>query len=176
MPKLECDISQSLWDALNVHQQTTGESVAHIVQRALGDALQVDQHTLFQVSTSGALVEGLYQGSVAIETLKQHGDFGLGTFEDLDGEMIVLNGHFYQARCDGLITEAPNSAKVPFSVVTHFTPDRTETLKTSTTMNRLSTKSILTALQITSSSHFDVTGISSALKFVRPVKPQREYP
>jgi len=93
MPKLECTISQSLWDALITHQQITGESISHTVQRALGDALQVDQHTLFQVSTSGGLVEGLYQGSVAVETLKQHGDFGQGTFEDLDGEMIALDGH-----------------------------------------------------------------------------------
>jgi acetolactate decarboxylase len=90
--------------------------------------LQVNQHTLFQVSTSTALVEGLYQGSVAVETLRQHGDFGLGTFENLDGEMIVLDGHFYQARCDGQVHEAPDAAKVPFSVVTHFTPDRTVTL------------------------------------------------
>ncbi|MBV8887424.1 MAG: acetolactate decarboxylase [Chroococcidiopsidaceae cyanobacterium CP_BM_RX_35] len=129
MPKLECTISQSLWDALNTYQQITGESIAHIVQRALGDLLQVEQHTLFQVSTSGALVEGLYQGSVAVETLKQHGDFGLGTFEDLDGEMIALDGHFYQACCDGQVIEPPNSAKVPFSVVTHFAPSRTVTLE-----------------------------------------------
>lgn len=129
MPKLECMISQSLWNALAAHQQSTGESIAHTVQRALGEALQLDQHTLFQVSTSGALVEGLYQGSVAVETLKEHGDFGLGTFENLDGEMIALDGHFYQARCDGRVIEPPSSAKVPFSVVTHFTCDRTLTLE-----------------------------------------------
>lgn len=129
MPKLECDISQSLWNALNIYQQRTGESINHIVQRALGDALQIDHHTLFQVSTSGALVEGLYQGSVTVETLKQHGDFGLGTFENLDGEMIALDGHFYQARSDGRVTSPSNSVRVPFSVVTHFTPDRTVKLK-----------------------------------------------
>jgi acetolactate decarboxylase len=45
--------------------------------------------TLFQVSTSGALVAGLYQGAVSTAVVLQHGDFGLGTFADLDGEMVV---------------------------------------------------------------------------------------
>ena len=39
----------------------------------------------YQVSTAGALVEGVYQGAVSVGTVREHGDFGLGTFEDLDG-------------------------------------------------------------------------------------------
>ena len=39
------------------------------------------QHTLYQVSTATALVEGIYQGAVQIATLRAHGDLGLGTFE-----------------------------------------------------------------------------------------------
>ncbi|MFX8573911.1 acetolactate decarboxylase, partial [Acinetobacter baumannii] len=73
-----------------------GETVRHLVSRALADTLQVEHRTLFQVSTSGAIVEGGFDGVVSIATLREHGDFGLGTFVDLDGEMIALDGEFFQ--------------------------------------------------------------------------------
>ena len=125
MPRLTCDISQTLFDQLHRQQALTGEPISHIVMRALADALQVEHATLFQVSTTSALVEGVYQGVVAVGTLKEHGDFGLGTFSDLDGEMVALDGHYYQVRSSGTVTEAPDTALVPFAVVTRFRPERT---------------------------------------------------
>lgn len=44
-------------------------------------------HTLLQVSTSGALYAGLYQGVVSTRTTLLHGDLGVGAFALLDGEM-----------------------------------------------------------------------------------------
>ncbi len=129
MPTLTCEISQSLWDALHAAAQENDESVPHIVSRALADTLQVDHGTLFQVSTSGALVEGLFGGVVSIETLREHGDFGLGTFAGLDGEMIALHGEFFQIQSDGSIHKAREDQQVPFAVVTHFTPSETATLE-----------------------------------------------
>ena len=120
MPMLTVDISDSLMNALTARRARTGESNAHIVMTALADALEVDHATLFQVSTSSALTEGVYQGAVTIGDLKQNGDFGLGTFEDLDGELIALDGHFYRVDATGAAGEAPNEAIVPFSVVTDF--------------------------------------------------------
>ncbi|MGF6754781.1 acetolactate decarboxylase [Paraburkholderia sp. GAS42] len=79
--------------------------------------------TLFQVSTSGALVAGLYQGAVSAAVVLQHGDFGLGTFADLDGEMVVVDGRVFQARGDGTVNEVGADAKAPFAVVTKFAPD-----------------------------------------------------
>lgn len=55
-------------------------------------------HTLYQVSTATALVQGIYRGAVRIATLRKHGDLGLGTFEGLDGEMVIVDGHFFQVR------------------------------------------------------------------------------
>lgn len=124
MPTLTCEISQSLWDAL-LRRAREGEPMAHIVSRALADSLQVDHGTLFQVSTTGSLVEGIYDGVVSVATLKEHGDFGLGTFADLNGEMVAVDGHVFQARPDGTVVEAPDHALVPFAVVTHFKGERT---------------------------------------------------
>ncbi len=122
MPKLEIDLSHSLIDALQAERRLTGETVEHIVSRALADSLQVEHATLFQVSTAGALVEGVSGEIISIKSLKEHGDFGLGTFAGFDGEMAVLDGHFYQIRGDGTIGEAADDIKVPFAVVTHFVP------------------------------------------------------
>lgn len=85
--------------------------------------------TLYQVSTTNALVEGIYEGAVRVSTLRKHGDLGLGTFENLDGEMVILDGQFFQIRSDGSVTEAKDDALSPFAVVTHFKSDTTVDLQ-----------------------------------------------
>ena len=52
----------------------------------------------FQVSTLQALALGFSKSVIPVEDLLKHGDTGLGTFEDVDGEMIVLDGKCYRAR------------------------------------------------------------------------------
>ena len=84
--------------------------------------------TLYQVSTANALVEGIYDGAVRVSTLRKHGDLGLGTFENLDGEMVILDGHFFQVRSDGSVREAGDDALSPFAVVTYFKSDLTDDL------------------------------------------------
>jgi acetolactate decarboxylase len=80
---------------------------------------------LFQTSTINALLTGLYDGETTFEDLKQHGDFGLGTFDGLDGEMVGLDGNFFQVTVDGSVHPVSGSAETPFSIVTFFRPDRT---------------------------------------------------
>jgi acetolactate decarboxylase len=80
---------------------------------------------IFQTSTMGALLDGAYEGNVSIRELLRHGDFGLGTFNSLDGEMLVLDGVCYQLRSDGSATVADLDELTPFAVVTWFHPDHT---------------------------------------------------
>ena len=87
------------------------------------------QHTLYQVSTATALVEGIYQGAVQIAALREHGDLGLGTFESLDGEMVVVDGYFFQVRSDGSVREVQDNVLSPFAAVTAFSPDQSITLE-----------------------------------------------
>jgi acetolactate decarboxylase len=79
-------------------------------------------------SESTALVEGIYQGAVRVATLREHGDFGLGTFEGLDGEMVIVDGHFFQVRSDGSVREVDDNALSPFALVTGFTSESAFTL------------------------------------------------
>jgi len=123
MPNVTCTIPRSLEIALDRYIERTKQSASAVVTVALSQFLKHPLHTLFQVSTSGALVRGVYQRAVSVEVLKQHGDFGLGTFDDLDGEMAVLEGRVYQARADGTVREVPDSATAPFAVITSFEPD-----------------------------------------------------
>jgi len=140
MPQLDIAISPGLWRALLDHAQRTHESLAHIVSKALAEYLQVSHHTLYQVSTSTALVEGIYQGAVRVGTLREHGDLGLGTFENLDGEMIVVDGRFFQVRSDGSVRECGDDVLSPFAVVTRFAPEATVTLAQCPELSRLTAR------------------------------------
>jgi acetolactate decarboxylase len=88
----------------------------------LSQYLAVPVHTLFQVSTSGALVAGVYDREVSAKSILEHGDFGLGTFANLDGEMVILDGRVYQVQGTGRVSEASPDAGAPFAVVTRFSP------------------------------------------------------
>lgn len=129
MPRrLETTISDSLWVALHERAAHTGQPIRLIVQEALAEALDMRHHSLFQVSTSGAIVQGLYQGAVTVEELRRHGDLGLGTFESLDGEMILLDGHCYRAASDGSVIEVADDAMSPFATVVQFVADESHEL------------------------------------------------
>src|SRR5256885_12328532 len=84
--------------------------------------------TLYQVPTANALVEGIYQGAVRVGTLREHGDLGLGTFENLDGEMVIVDGHFFHVRSDGSVRECDDDVLSPFAVITRFAPEPAVTL------------------------------------------------
>ncbi|WP_254061422.1 acetolactate decarboxylase [Granulicella sp. L60] len=94
-------------------------------------------HTLFQVSTSGALVQGIYERAVSSSFLLNYGDFGLGTFDNLDGEMVVLDGSIYQVRSDGTVSKIVDDTGTPFAVVVHFLADQDQTIENAPTFEEL---------------------------------------
>ncbi|CAM5306509.1 MULTISPECIES: acetolactate decarboxylase [Streptomyces] len=79
---------------------------------------------LYQTSTMAALLAGVYDGDVTVAELLRHGDFGLGTFDRLDGEMLVLGGTCYRLRADGSVEKAGGDELTPFAAVTRFRPER----------------------------------------------------
>ena len=72
---------------------------------------------MFQVSTLQALMLGYTRSVIHVSELLGHGDIGLGTFTDVDGEMIVLDGVCYRVMENGDIAVAEPDRGVPFSVV-----------------------------------------------------------
>ena len=69
-----------------------------------------------------ALVEGIYEERIPFSQIKEHGDFGLGTFDHLDGEMVMLEGQIYQITSDGRVNPVEEEALTPFSCVTYYQP------------------------------------------------------
>jgi acetolactate decarboxylase len=79
--------------------------------------------TLVQVSTIDALLGGLYDGTMSIAELRRNGDFGIGTFDRLNGEMLVVDGTVYRVRSDGGVDVVPDADSTPFAAVTFFDAD-----------------------------------------------------
>jgi acetolactate decarboxylase len=120
MPTLTVVIPSSLDIAARDSAASCGTSLDNLVGAALGEYLDVNRHRMYQISTSSALVEGIAEGAVSAQTLLEHGDFGLGTFENLDGEMVIFDGAIYQVKGDGTVRRREDDFNIPFAVVTRF--------------------------------------------------------
>ncbi|MFA4922830.1 MAG: acetolactate decarboxylase [Ignavibacteriaceae bacterium] len=84
-----------------------------------------DTNILYQYSVINALSASVYEGDLTVGELKKFGDFGLGTFNNIDGEMVVLDGKIYQIKTNGIPIEADKNLITPFAVVTFFRSDTT---------------------------------------------------
>ncbi|MFH1969086.1 MAG: acetolactate decarboxylase [Verrucomicrobiota bacterium] len=78
--------------------------------------------SLYLCAPVNALVEGLYEEKVPLREIKRHGDFGLGTFDNLDGEMILLDGAVYQVNSEGRVAVVDDACRTPFACVTFYRP------------------------------------------------------
>ena len=86
-------------------------------------------NTVTQTSTIDALLAGHYDGQMSCGQLLQYGDLGIGTFDKLDGEMVVLDGKVYQVKADGKIYRPDPNIKTPFASVCKFCADETIVIK-----------------------------------------------
>jgi acetolactate decarboxylase len=96
---------------------------------AAGALHAAETNRLYQTSTLQALMAGVYDGDLTYQELARHGDFGLGTFDALDGEMIALDGAFYQIKADGRVYPVAGAMKTPFAAVTFFKAGRTHMIE-----------------------------------------------
>jgi acetolactate decarboxylase len=90
----------------------------------MGCASHAPLNTITQTSTIDVLLAGVYDGEMSCGELLKHGDFGIGTFDKLDGEMIVLGGHLYQVKSDGRVYRPADSLTTPFAAVCRFQADK----------------------------------------------------
>ena len=89
----------------------------------------MESNKLYQVSTLQALALGYSKPVVTVRELLENGDTGLGTFEDVDGEMILLDGVCYQARQDGSVVRSQDSTGIPFAVAGFIKDGKTIEMK-----------------------------------------------
>ncbi|RJP61507.1 MAG: acetolactate decarboxylase [Ignavibacteriales bacterium] len=79
---------------------------------------------IFQTSTIDALMNGIYDGPISLKDLKEKGNFGVGTYNGLDGEMILLDGIFYKVDFSGKVIKMNLTTQSPFAAVTKFKADK----------------------------------------------------
>jgi acetolactate decarboxylase len=125
---LRIHLPPALAGQLGARRKQTGQTLSAIVVQALERLLGDEDQTVFQTSTVNALMEGASTGDMTMGELKTHGDFGLGTFDGLDGEMIELDGKVFQVRADGHAHPVEDSARTPFATVSFFKADESARL------------------------------------------------
>jgi acetolactate decarboxylase len=138
------------------------------------------RNTLFQTSTIDALLAGVYDADLSCGDLLKHGDFGIGTFDRVDGEMVVLEGTIYQIKGDGKGYKADSNCKTPFATICHFNPEKTISIDTSADYKRVETlidaaapnQNLFCALRITGQFRSMKTRSVPAQK--RPYPPLKE--
>ncbi len=79
---------------------------------------------IFQYSLFTALANSIYDGNFTVADVKEKGDLGLGTYNGLDGEMIVCNGKVYQFLANGTVQQPKNTELVPFTILKFFEADK----------------------------------------------------
>lgn len=86
-------------------------------------ARKKQREPVYQISTLQALVMGNYYGSATMEHLLAHGDTGLGTFDAVDGELVVIDGACYRILGDGSAVKAAPHDTAPFASVAYLNED-----------------------------------------------------
>jgi acetolactate decarboxylase len=103
----------------------SGVALYTLSQSQLGTNTAESRETVFQVAAFKPFAEGEFDGITTYGELAKHGDFGIGTLTGLDGEMVALNGVFYQIPIDGKPRQISSTEETPFAMVTFFEVDQT---------------------------------------------------
>ncbi len=135
---------------------------------------------MFQYSNIQSLLNGNYDGTFPISELKKHGDFGVGTFDKINGEMIILDGILYQALGDGSVIMAEKKETTPFANISWF--DKDLKIQTSEQLNETQLASLLSAsnpknqiCMVKVEGHFqNITVRSELAQLKKPYKPLME--
>jgi len=88
------------------------------------------ENKLYLCAPVNSLVEGIYEQNIPFQKIREYGSFGLGTFNDLDGEMLMVDNEIFRIGSDGRVNQiTDDTICTPFACVTHFQPASEETLE-----------------------------------------------
>ena len=152
----------------------------HLLQGLVNQGQRDNRLELHQVSVMSALMDGVYEGEMTLAELFGKGDFGLGTFNGLDGELIAFDGEAFQLRSDGSARPATGDQKTPYAVVTFFEPQLT--LKVDSPVSRralhhdideqIGSANVFCAIRI--DGHFNRVKTRTVVRQVPPFRPFTE--
>lgn len=83
-----------------------------------------EHEVVHQLQLAHVLLDGEYQGVATLAEVLSEGNFGLGTVDHLDGEMVIVDGEPWQIDWHGRAHLLPLSTRTPFAVVASMHPVR----------------------------------------------------
>ncbi len=98
----------------STQKQPGGSSAKHI---------SVQEDFMYQYSIIDALMAGVFDGDLNMSQLKKKGNFGIGTFNKVDGELLMDQGRVYKISYDGSVKEVPDSDSTSAAFVKFFKAD-----------------------------------------------------
>ncbi len=132
-------------------------------------------NTLFQYSIINALQQGFFSSDdFTCKALKTHGNFGLGTFNNLDGEMVLKDGIVYQILSSGEVKKAVDTLKSPLAFATYFKADTSFVIDEILSQQALY-KKIMAIIQPNQTYAIKITGIFDSLKLRSVPKQQPPF-
>ena len=82
------------------------------------------EKSFFQYNIWGAFVNRVFDGSLTVTQLKSKGDIGLGSFDLLDGEMVMVDGVPYRITEDGVVSVGKPNDEIVYADATFFNKEQ----------------------------------------------------
>ncbi len=86
--------------------------------------VQSQSDVFYHYSIWEAFVNKIYDGTLTAEELKEKGDIGLGSYNALNGELIMLDGILYEALGDGTVIVAADTANIAYANAAFYKEDK----------------------------------------------------
>jgi acetolactate decarboxylase len=97
--------------------------------RSSTTTLVQDRDTVYQLAPFLYILSGNYDGALTAAQFKVAGTLGIGTFEGLDGEAVLLDGVLYQVKGDSSVAIPEDTRRMPFGACTLFDSDLRRTMR-----------------------------------------------
>lgn len=85
----------------------------------------MEENHIYQYSLVNALMAGVVDSGITVETLLSKGNQGIGTFARMKGELLMLDGKVHQLLAEGSTRVADETDQIPYAVATQFVPQST---------------------------------------------------
>ena len=88
-----------------------------------------ESEVTYQLQLAQVLLDGGYEGVATLGEALAGGDHGLGTVDQLDGELVVVDGEPWRVDWHAAATLMPPETRTPFVVVSHLDSPKTMRIK-----------------------------------------------
>lgn len=148
--------------------------ISGIAQQPIKNQKKSQEERIWHYSMIDAMRRGIYEGTHTVKELKTHGDFGLGTFNHLNGELIALDGIIYRIPPNGKVEVASENLKSPFTSLTYFKADFVKTLSFTGSFEELQSKvqELLTTQNLPYAIKIEGTWAEIIVGGANPVSPE----